>query len=448
MPPCSALVITAPASGQGKTTVTAALARLHSQLGRRVQVFKCGPDFLDPQIHALASGQPCENLDLWMCGLEDGRWRLSRAAADHDLILIEGAMGLFDGEPSTADIAQTLQLPMLAIIDGSRMAQTFGAIAHGLRHYRPGTALTHVLANRVGSARHAQMLENSLPADIHWWGHLPRENAASLPERHLGLLPAAEIDDLLDRIDCMASHLQATAAAQLPPAVEFPAPAMAALPPLLRGQRIAIARDAAYCFIYPANLECLRALGAELNFFSPLAGAALPECDAVWLPGGYPELHAALLSSQQTLWQNLALHVEAGRPVLAECGGMMCLFDQLVDQAGRSHAMAGLLPGVTRMQSRLAGLGLQEVQLSANTAADGEANSGRLRGHAFHYSSADTPLIPWARASHADGRPGEPIYRRQRLTASYMHFYFPYNPAASAALFSGCSLPCHLPMPC
>lgn len=425
MPPCSALVITAPASGQGKTTVTAALARLHSQLGRRVQVFKCGPDFLDPQIHALASGQPCENLDLWMCGLEDGRWRLSRAAADHDLILIEGAMGLFDGEPSTADIAQTLQLPMLAIIDGSRMAQTFGAIAHGLRHYRPGTALTHVLANRVGSARHAQMLENSLPADIHWWGHLPRENAASLPERHLGLLPAAEIDDLLDRIDCMASHLQATAAAQLPPAVEFPAPAMAALPPLLRGQRIAIARDAAYCFIYPANLECLRALGAELNFFSPLAGAALPECDAVWLPGGYPELHAEEIAANAGMRAALRAHVDAGKPLLAECGGMMACFETLHAVDGESHAMFGLLPGATRMQTRLAGLGLLTAELP----------EGTLAGHTFHYSTCDTPLAPLCHAAAAQGRRGEAVYRKGRLTASYMHCYFPCNPEATARLF-------------
>ena len=160
---CPALLVAAPASGQGKTTVVAALARLHVRQGRKVRVFKCGPDFLDPQIHAIASGAPCYNLDLWMCGEDDARRRLTEAAADADLILVEGVMGLYDGEPTAADLAVRLGLPILAVIDGGAMAGTFGAIAHGLKHYRPGTPLTAVLANRVGSARHAEMLAASLP---------------------------------------------------------------------------------------------------------------------------------------------------------------------------------------------------------------------------------------------------------------------------------------------
>lgn len=425
MPACPALLVAAPASGQGKTTVTAALAQLHARQGRHVRVFKCGPDFLDPQIHAVASGAPCHTLDLWMCGEEDARRRLARAAAEADLILVEGVMGLYDGFPSSADIAARFGLPTLLVIDGSAMAESFGAIAYGLRHYRTDTTVGHVLANRVGSERHACLLRESLPADIHWLGHLPREIEATLPERHLGLLPAAEINELAQRIGRIADLLAATPAADLPATVSFAVPPALTFPGLLKGRDVAIARDAAFCFLYPANLECLENLGARLVFFSPLADRALPACDAVWLPGGYPELHAARLAENRGLWQSLAAHVEAGKPLLAECGGMMVLFKELIDSAGRAHVMAGLLPGRTAMQPRLAALGPQEAVLP----------EGTLRGHTFHYSQCETPLAPLARALALDGRTGERVYRHGRLTASYMHFYFPSDPPAAARLF-------------
>jgi cobyrinic acid a,c-diamide synthase len=433
MPACPALLIAAPASGQGKTTVTAALARLHARQGRRVTVFKCGPDFLDPQIHAVASGRPCHNLDLGMCGEADARWRLARAAADSDLILIEGVMGLFDGQPSAADFAEGFGIPVMALIDAGAMAQTFGAIAYGLATYRPGLPFAGVLANRVGSERHAEMLRASLPAGMGWFGALPRSND-SLPERHLGLLQAAEIGNLEARLDRLADALAASATTMettadprggLPKAVDFATTPPPDTAPLLAGQRIAIARDAAYAFIYPANLETLTALGAELRFFSPLAGEALPDCDAIWLPGGYPELHAGQLSQHRDLWQALRTHVAAGRPLLAECGGMMSLFEEIVDQAGTSHRLGGLLPGRALMQKRLAALGTQFADLP----------EGRLAGHTFHYSTSETPLAPLLRAQTADGRSGEAIYRQGRLTASYVHFYFPANPAAVAGLF-------------
>ena len=423
MPSCPALLIAAPASGQGKTTVTAALAWLHTRQGRRVTVFKCGPDFLDPQIHAFASGRPCQNLDLGMCGEADAQWRLARAAADSDLILVEGVMGLFDGQPSAADIAQRFGIPVMALIDAGAMAQTFGAVAHGLATYRPGLPFAGVLANRVGSARHIEMLRASLPPGMGWFGALPK-SGDSLPERHLGLLQAAEITDLGARLDKLADALAASATVDLPPPVEFadvPPPASA---PLLAGQRIAIARDAAYGFIYPANLETLASLGAELRFFSPVAGDPLPDCDAVWLPGGYPELHAAALSANQPLRTALHAHVDAGKPILAECGGMMSLFDEVVDKAGQNHRFAGLLPGRSAMQQRLAALGTQFVNLP----------EGRLAGHTFHYSKSETPLEPLVRAQTAEGREGEAVFRLQRLTASYVHLYFPSNPAAIGEL--------------
>ena len=425
MSACPALLIAAPASGQGKTTVTAALARLHARQGRRVTVFKCGPDFLDPQIHAVASGRPCQNLDLGMCGEADARWRLARAAGESDLILVEGVMGLFDGTPSAADIAERFTIPVMALIDAGAMAQTFGAVAHGLASYRPGLPFAGVLANRIGSPRHAEMLRASLPSAMGWFGALPK-STDSLPERHLGLLQAAEIDDLEARLDKLADALAASADVDLPAPVNFADAAPPVVPPLLAGRRIAIARDAAYGFIYPANLQTLESLGAELSFFSPVAGELLPECDAVWLPGGYPELHADALSANTGLWATLAAHVAAGKPLLAECGGMMSLFEEIVDKTGASHRFAGLLPGRAVMQPRLAALGTQFVDLPEGTVA----------GHTFHYSRSETTLPPLCRARTAEGQAGEVVYRRQRLTASYVHLYFPSAPEAIAALFS------------
>lgn len=422
---CAALFVAAPASGQGKTTVTAALARLHVRAGRRVRVFKCGPDFLDPQIHAIASGAPVYNLDLGMCGESDAAWRLYEAARHAELILVEGVMGLYDGAPSGADIARRFGIPVIAVIDARAMAQTFGAVAFGLAHYQPGLAFSGVLANHVGSARHADMLRAALPDGMRWYGALARDAAAALPERHLGLLQAAEIDDLVGRLDRMADALAATGAAELPPAVAFAPAAVPPPAPLLAGRTIAVARDAAYGFIYPANLDTLEALGARLAFFSPLAGDTVPACDAVWLPGGYPELHGARLAANHAFAAALAAHVEAGRPLLAECGGMMSLFESVVDKAGVAHTFAGLLPGRAVMQARLAALGLQRVRLP----------EGELSGHTFHYSKTDTPLAPFAHARRPDGGTGEAIYRRGRLTASYVHFYFPSNPEAVARLF-------------
>ncbi len=438
MAACPALLIAAPASGQGKTSIVAGLARLYARQGNRVRVFKCGPDFLDPMIHAVASGAPCENIDLWMCGEEDAAWRLARAAQDADVILVEGVMGLFDGTPSAADIARRFKLPVLAVIDASAMAQTFGALAHGLAHYQPDLPFYGVLANRVASTGHAEMLEESIPSNIRWCGTVPRDAAATLPERHLGLHQAAEIEDLMARLDRMADHLAKTPLSKLlsnplavstEPARYVPLGTFPVVPALLKNQTIAIARDAAFCFLYPANLELLEQLGAQLKFFSPIAGEPLPKCDALWLPGGYPELHAAVLSQRHEFFAQLTTHVTAGKPLLAECGGMMILFDTLTDTQGATHPMAALLPGRVVMQPRLTALGGQEAALP----------EGTLRGHTFHYSKTETSLEPLSHARRQ--RPlggktqGEAIYRRARLTASYVHFYFPSNPAAAAALF-------------
>lgn len=422
---CPALFVGAPASGQGKTTVTAALARLYARQGRRVRVFKCGPDFLDPQIHEVASGAPVYNLDFAMCGEADGAWRLYQAAGDAELILVEGVMGLYDGEPSGADIARRFGLPVMAVIDAGAMAQTIGAVAYGLAHYEPDLPFSGVLANRIGGAAHAEMLRAALPRGMRWYGAIERSADASLPERHLGLLQAREIDDLGARLDRLADALVAAGVGTLPDAVPFRAAQPPDVVPALGGRTIAVARDAAYGFLYPANLETLRALGAQVAFFSPLAGDPLPACDAIWLPGGYPELHAQAIAANEDFVHGLQRHVAAGRPVLAECGGMMSLFETIVDAAGERHALVGLLPGHALMQSRLAAIGVQVAALP----------EGRLTGHTFHYSQAQTPLRPLLRAATPAGRGGEPVFRHGSVTASYVHFYFPSNPPAVARLF-------------
>ncbi|CAN7389461.1 cobyrinate a,c-diamide synthase [Variovorax paradoxus] len=431
---CAAVLVAAPASGQGKTTVAAALARLHARQGRRVRVFKCGPDFLDPYWLALASGAPVHSLDLWMTGEADCRRRLHAAAAEADLLIVEGVMGLFDGSPSAADLAERFGLPVLAVIDAQAMAGTFGALAYGLQNFRPALPWAGVLANRVAGERHAGMLKEALREPAQWLGSLPRGAGFELPERHLGLVAAHELGDATARLDAAADAMAATPLGKRPlsdwPQVRFEAAAAeppARIDPLLQGRTIAVARDAAFAFIYPANLDVLAALGARVVFFSPLAGDALPACDALWLPGGYPELHAKALSASDSLRASLAAHAAAGKPVWAECGGMMSLFEQLETADGASHALWGLLPGRVAMHKRLSGLGPQQLTLGAHT----------LRGHTFHYSSCETPLVPAAFTGRpgADARAGEAFYVHGPVRASYFHAWFASSPEATARLF-------------
>ncbi|MDV3237847.1 MAG: cobyrinate a,c-diamide synthase [Gammaproteobacteria bacterium] len=422
---CPALFIAAPASGQGKTTVTAALARRYRDQGLRVRVFKTGPDFLDPMILEQASGAPVYQLDLWMGGDDHCRRLLYEAAGDADLILIEGVMGLFDGERSSADLATLFNIPVLAVIDGSAMAQTFGAVAHGLATYRPGLPFAGIFANRVAGERHYRMLAGSLPPDMTAYGWLARDAGIALPERHLGLAQAAEVGDLDARIARAAAALNGGSTAS-PPSVAFTAPPRSPVEPRLAGVRVAVARDEAFAFLYRANLELLRALGAELLYFSPLDDDTLPQADALYLPGGYPELHLDRLASNEPMKTAVRAFHAAGRPVVAECGGMLYLLESLTDTEGRIAPMAGLLPGKALMRMRPANLGLHRAPLP----------EGELRGHTFHYSCVvDGPTPIMHSIAAGDHGPAEPIYRLGRLTASYLHFYFPSNREATARLF-------------
>ena len=435
---CPAILIAAPASGQGKTTVASALARLHTRQGQRVRVFKCGPDFLDPHWLTLASNAPVHQLDLWMTGEMDCAWRLHEAAQNADLIIVEGVMGLFDGEPSAADLAQRFGLPVLAVIDASAMAGTFGALAWGLQNYRDGLAFAGVLANRVASAGHAEMLEASLRDAGQWRGALMRSDAFTLPERHLGLVVASELSDAIERLDAAADALSETPLGKMNIddlqawSTTFKAPDSSHAAPCvvaLKGRTIAVARDAAFCFIYAANIDCLRAMGAQIVYFSPLHDAALPTCDALWLPGGYPELHAEKIMTNISMKGSVAAHVSAGKPVWAECGGMMAMFETLTTSAGESYPMWGVLAGSVTLQKRLAALGPQQLEVGGNV----------LRGHAFHYSTCSTSLQATARTQAAPGRKlrgdGEALYVQGSVRASYFHAWFASCPVAAAGLF-------------
>lgn len=441
---CVAILVAAPASGQGKTTVTAALARWHTRQGRTVRVFKCGPDFLDPYWHQLASGAPVHNLDGWMVGMDEVRARLHAAASEADVILIEGVMGLYDGSPTAADLAQQLGVPVLLVVDASAMAGSFGALVLGMQQYQPEVPWAGVLANRVATSMHAQMLQNSLREPGLWLGALARigqgKDAQLLPERHLGLVAAHELPDAMARLNAAADQLADTVLGQMDWdawqrwSVEFPAaaPSTSAEPselqPWLQGRTVAVASDAAFSFIYPANLDCLQAMGANLAFFSPLAGEGLPPCDALWLPGGYPELHAAKLTANTGLQADLHAHVAAGKAVWAECGGMLALGQQITDAQGQSQPLWGIVPGAAQMQTRLAGLGMQQCVLQG----------GVLRGHTFHYSRFDCSAPEVGRTSRArqpvEAGKGEAVYQQGSVHASYFHAWFPSHPRAVAAL--------------
>ena len=439
---CPAILVAAPASGQGKTTVACALARLYTRQGLTVRVFKCGPDFLDPYWLELASGAPVYQLDLWMTGEADCAQRLHDAAQVADLVIVEGVMGLYDGEPSAADLAQHFGLNVLAVIDAGAMAGTFGALAHGLQTYRDGLKFAGVLANRVASVGHADMLKVSLRDPLQWQGALMRDEALTLPERHLGLVVATELTDAMARLDVAADALANTPLGQKSAAdlkaweVAFDAPESKVTPTKsLADTTIAVAKDAAFCFIYTANIDCLQQLGADVVYFSPLKNVELPVCDALWLPGGYPELHTQTLANNTSMAASIRQHVQNGKPVWAECGGMMALFDSIETVDGVVHAMWGLIPGRIAMQKRLAALGPQQLNAFAASLEPLEP----LRGHTFHYSTCSTDLQAITRTQAAPGKTlrgdGEALYQAGSIRASYFHAWFASSPAAAARLF-------------
>jgi len=423
---CPVLLISAPASGQGKTTFTAALARYHRNQGRSVRVFKTGPDFLDPMILEYASGHPVYQLDLWMVGEAACKTLLYEAAKEADLILIEGVMGLFDGSPSSADLAQTFGIPVLALIDAGAMAQTFGAIAHGLSNYKTELPFAGVIANRVASKGHADMLAESVSSETTFYGSFMRDENITFPDRHLGLFQADEISDLDSKLNQAAELIEKTRLKNLPDKVEFKQSSPTEITPSLKGIKIGIAKDEAFSFIYPANIDTLKKSGAEITYFSPLNDTSLPEVDSLWLPGGYPELHLQTLQNNSMMRNAIKQHYHNNKPILAECGGMLYLLNSLTDKEGNKAEMTGIIQGDGVMQQKLAGLGMQEVELNAN----------KITAHTFHHSSMTTVLSPVTHGiRQRGGSLGEPVFKMNKLTASYLHLYFASSPAAITEIF-------------
>jgi len=317
----------------------------------------------------------------------------------------------------------------VAVINAAAMAQTFGAVALGIMTYRPALRFAGVIANRVGSQRHAMLIQQGLPSNIPFLGSLFRDKNLALPARHLGLIQAEEIQTLDDNLDGLAAAVANTELTQLLPPVIFHQPTSVS-PPIgsLKGLKIGIAKDTAFSFIYPANLDILRELGAELYFFSPLKDSQLPACDSLWLPGGYPELHLTQLSQNHAIRHHLMTHHQQNKPIFAECGGMLYLLDTLTDLNGQAAPMLGLLPGAAHMTHKTGCGGLQIAPLP----------EGDVRSRTFHHSRSEIALAPIAFGQRCSSDwPGEAIYRLKNLTATYLHLYFPSNPPAIAALFRG-----------
>jgi cobyrinic acid a,c-diamide synthase len=427
------LLIAAPRSGSGKTTLTLGLLRALRHAGVAVASAKCGPDYIDPPFHRAAGGGPSVNLDSWAMP-PDLLHALAAWVGDGcELIICEALMGLFDGVPaapgrtgSSADVAAALGWPVLLVVDVSGQSQSAAAVVKGCATYDPRIAVAGVVLNRVGSPRHARLATEAIEAlGIPVVGALPRSDAIALPERHLGLIQAGETADLDARLDRIAAfvgeHVDVAAIRALAAAGSAPPQTSnsAIRPP---GQRIAIARDAAFSFLYPHLLQAWREAGAEMRFFSPLADQSPAwDCDVCWLPGGYPELHAATLSQAHGFLTGLRRFAET-RPIHGECGGYMVLGTTLTDADGTTHAMAGLLDVGTSFARRKLHLGYRSARLVASGCLG--STGAVLRGHEFHYASVVDPGIdaPFAMVADAYGaNPTPGGSHRGAVSGSFFH---------------------------
>ena len=426
-----AVIIAAPGSGSGKTTLTLALLRGLRDAGVAVASAKVGPDYIDPAYHAAASGRACHNLDTW--AMSDG----TLAALIADLqrnassIVVEGVMGLFDGAPdgrgSAADLSRRTGWPVVLVVDAAGMAASVAALVHGFVSYDPGVEVAGVIFNRTGSHRHGELLRRAMqPLGIPVFGCITRSGSLELPSRHLGLVQAREHPDLEGFLARAAEQVgrevdaEALLAAARPARFE-PVEEGGGLPVL--GRRIAVARDDAFAFCYPWVLDAWRRAGCEIGFFSPLDDEPPnTDADAVYLPGGYPELHAGRLATAERFRAALGRCAVRGIVVYGECGGYMVLGERLIDGDGVSHRMAGLLPVETSFASPRLNLGYREVAL----AGDGVLGrkGARFRGHEFHFASvvAQSPAEPLFRAVDAERKPlGDMGLRVGSVMGSFVH---------------------------
>ncbi|HSH83490.1 MAG TPA: cobyrinate a,c-diamide synthase [Herpetosiphonaceae bacterium] len=454
------LVVAAPGSGSGKTTLTAGLIGALRERGLSVQPFKCGPDYIDPGYHTLAAGRVCRNLDTWLLPPDQVRMLFAQSSAGADLALIEGVMGLFDGHGasddtgSTADVARLLDAPVVLVIDARGMARSAAALVRGFQQFDPRVRIAGVVLNRVGSARHAELCTTAIAdcTGLPTFGYLERREDLCLPERHLGLITTAEggpwtlVVAEVARALAQTCDLDAlvTVARSAPPLV---ADLSAAPATVRKGLRpvIAVAEDAAFSFMYPEMAELLWEAGGEVVPFSPLTAATLPPGTAgIILSGGFPELYAARLSGNTRLHAAIRSAHDVGLPIYAECGGLMYLTEELVDQAGACWPMVGLLPGRSVMTARVT-LGYRTVR--AVHAGPLLPEGATVRGHEFHYSRWERPSCT---TGAADLPPAYDVLPRDvgeahpegarvgSLLASYVHLHWLVCPEMAARFVSAC----------
>lgn len=427
------LIIAAPRSGSGKTSVTIGLLRALKRRGLAVRGAKSGPDYIDPGFHAAATGQPGVNLDSWAMAPGLVATLLAQSAAGADMLIIESAMGLFDGIRSdpgrsgaASDLARRYGLPVLLVLDVSGQSQTAAAVAKGFATYDPDVLIAGVVLNRVGSERHRRLAAEAIEAiGLPVVGAIMRDPKMTMPERHLGLVQASEYGALEEFIERMADVMEASldldrVAALAAPVEPDHGDEGAMLPP--PGQRIALAQDAAFTFLYPHLAGYWRSAGAEIVPFSPLADEApAADCDVCWLPGGYPELHAARLASAEN-FRNGMERFATSRPVHGECGGFMVLGQELEDAEGNAHRMLGLLGHATSFARRKMNLGYRQATIRMDCPV---GKSGTLvRGHEFHYAQVTSPGADEPLADLADGL-GTPIgpsgARRGHVSGTFFH---------------------------
>jgi cobyrinic acid a,c-diamide synthase len=427
------LIIAAPHSGAGKTTVTLAILAALQRRGVAVRAAKAGPDYIDPAFHAAATRSPSVNLDSWAMSRPLLDAMAAQSATGADIFVIEGVMGLFDGtngaagqRGATADLAAHFKLPVLLVLDVSRQAQSAAAVVRGFAAHDPAVRVAGVILNRVASERHRAVVADAIAAlGVQILGAVPREAALALPERHLGLVQAGEHPDLTSLIERLAAiaerHLDLDGiVASAAPMTIHAATCDAAVPP--PGQRIALAHDQAFSFVYPHVLAAWRNAGAEILPFSPLADEPPPErADSCWLPGGYPELHAEALAAARRFGDGLRSFAQT-RPVHGECGGYMVLGQSLEDAAGRHHGMTGLLGHATSFAKRKLHLGYRTARLLSDNVL---GHKGAIvRGHEFHYASLTSAGTDESFAELRDGEGrelGNAGGRRGRVTGTFFH---------------------------
>lgn len=449
------IIIAAPMSGSGKTTVTIGLMECLRRRGLKVAPFKVGPDFIDPGYHRLVTGRPSLNLDSWICSNETVQEIFADFSSDADIAVIEGVMGLFDGisgrsdEGSTAQIAKVTRSTVFLVIDAKGYARSIAALLAGFMEFDPDIRIGGVIFNNVASESHARVLreavETKLPA-LHVLGCIPRDRLLNLPSRHLGLLTAEEADLSEEFLDHLVEVIRKSvdlgflwASASSGELVDLPVKA----PAPAKTVRIAVARDAAFCFLYEYNLRLLDEAGAELVEFSPLKDSSLPEDIAgIYLPGGYPEVHGKALSANTPMLAAVRDAVEDGMPVYAECGGFIYLTMGIFDDIGDVESLTrfvGIFPVTTCLLDKRKALGYREVSLRDESILG--HRGAVVRGHEFHYSemSEMPPHIDrlyQVRKGNSDlGTEG---YRYKNCLASYVHLHFGSNPGTADALVASC----------